>query len=209
MDRGEALHFKLRRALGIAIPGLLGSALAVGAAALPASAQSYQDTALIGGSVTTTAFAGSGLGASNSDNHADINLSGSGVTWSLHAAPNAVSLSGTTISYSGGSASPSSLTVDATDKNGNAEALVISISLGNGTIQSTAVTRVTVSGLSDSNVSGTVKFSAASSDAHASVSFAETNLPTGLSSGSPTLTYVGRNRRSGHLQRRRGHRHRF
>jgi hypothetical protein len=188
MDRGEALHFKLRRALGIAIPGLLGSALAVGAAALPASAQSYQDTALIGGSVSTTAFASS-IGAASGTNV--IKLSGDGVTWSLHAAPSGVSLSGSTISYSGGSASPSSVTVDATDKNGNAEALVISVSLGSGTIQSTGFTRVTVSGLSDSNVSGTVKFSAASSDAHASVSFAETNLPTGLSSGNPTLTYVG------------------
>jgi hypothetical protein len=176
------------------MPGLLGSALAVGAAALPASAQSYQDTALIGGSVSTTAFAGSGLGASNGTNV--IKLAGSGgVTWSLHGTvPNGVSLSGSTISYSGGVVqSPNPIAADATDSHGNAEALVIPISLTTNDIQiqGDAVTHVSVSGLSDSNVSGTVKFSATSSDSDASVSFAETNLPAGLSSGSPTLTYVG------------------
>ena len=46
-----------------------------------------------------------------------------------------------------------------------------------------------MSALADSNVSGTVKFSATSSATP--VNFAETNLPTGLSSGNPVLTYVG------------------
>ena len=52
------MHFKLRRAVGIVVPGLLGSVLVVGAAALPASAQTYQDTALSGSAVTDIAAQG-------------------------------------------------------------------------------------------------------------------------------------------------------
>ena len=40
------MHFNLRKAVGISIVPLLGGALAVGAAASPASAQAWQDTAL-------------------------------------------------------------------------------------------------------------------------------------------------------------------
>ena len=50
---------------------------------------------------------------------------------------------------------------------------------------------MSLSALADSNVSGTVKFSATSSISTNAINFAETNLPTGLSSGNPTLTYVG------------------
>ena len=50
---------------------------------------------------------------------------------------------------------------------------------------------MSLSALADSNVSGTVKFSATSSISTNAINFAETNLPTGLSSGNPVLTYVG------------------
>ena len=187
------MHFSLRGALGVACPALLGSVLVVSAAALPASAQSYQDTALVGGPVTAATYLGSGLGADSGTNV--IKLSGNGVTWTLHGAvPSGVSLSGTTISYSGGVVqSPNPIVADATDKNGNAEALVIPISLMNNDIQvqGFSTVKVALSNLSDSNVSGNVKFSATSSDNTDSVSFAESNLPAGLSSGSPELTYSG------------------
>jgi hypothetical protein len=187
------MHFSLRGALGVACPALLGSALVVSAVALPASARSFQDTALIGGPVTAATYLGSGLEA---DNGTDvIKLSGNGVTWSLHGAvPSGVSLSGTTISYSGGVIqSPNPIVADAKDKNGNAEALVIPISLMKNDIQiqGFSTVRVALSALTDSNLSGTVKFSATSSDNTDSISFAESNLPAGLSSGSPALTYSG------------------
>src|SRR5271163_4171721 len=83
-ERGEALHFKLSRALGIVVPGLLGSALAVGAAALPANAQTYQDTALSATAVSPATFGGSGLTAANGTDKKTITLSGINVTWSLH-----------------------------------------------------------------------------------------------------------------------------
>jgi hypothetical protein len=187
------MRFGLRGALGVACPALLGSALVVGAAALPAMAQSYQDTALIGGSVSDATFGGAGLGAA--DGNGDIKLTGTGVTWSLHGTvPAGVSLSGTTISYSGGVVqSPLPIVADATDKNGNAEALEIPISLFNKAIilQGSVTTLVSLSGLTDSNVSGDVRFSATSSETGDAINFAESNLPAGLSSGNPALTYLG------------------
>lgn len=187
------MHFSLRGALGVACPALLGSVLVVSAAALPASARSFQDTALIAGPVTAATYVGSGLEADNGTNV--IKLSGSGVTWALHGVvPSGVSLSGTTISYSGGVIqSPNPIVADATDKNGNAEALVIPISLLNNDIQiqGFSTVKVGLSDLADANVSGNVRFSATSSDNTDSVSFAESNLPAGLSSGSPALSFNG------------------
>jgi hypothetical protein len=187
------VQFSLRRAVGVACSALLGSALVVGAAALPASAQTYQDTALIGGSVTDATFGGSGLQAADGNNV--IQLSGSGVTWSLHGAvPAGVSLSGSTIKYSGPVVqSPLPIVADATDENGNAEALEIPISLWSGIIQlqGPSTTLVSLSGLTDSDASGDIKFSATSSEFGDNVNFAESNLPTGLTSGNPALSARG------------------
>jgi len=184
------MHFSLRGALGTAGPVLLFSALAVGAAALPASATTWQDTALSAFPVQAATFGGANLGAT-SGTHV-ITLSGTGVTWSLHGTvPSGVTLSGTTISYSGTSASPTTIVADATDSGGNAEALAIPVALASGSIQKNgSTTTVSVSQLADANSSGTVKFSAVSS-AKNSISFAESNLPAGLVSGNPVLTYVG------------------
>ncbi len=53
------------------------------------------------------------------------------MTWSLHGTPpTGVSLSGTTISYSGNAVtSPPVIVADATDSNGNAKALEISVTI--------------------------------------------------------------------------------
>jgi len=164
----------------------------VGAAALPASAQTWQDTALIATAVSPGTFGGSGLHAANGTKV--ITLTGTNVTWSLHGTPpSGVSLSGATISNTGTTSSTTSVVADATDGTGNAEALVIPVALTSGSIQlgSAAVTTVSLSALADSNVSGTVKFTATSSVKTNTVNFAETNLPTGLSSGNPVLTFVG------------------
>jgi hypothetical protein len=192
-ERGEALHFKLRRGLGIVVPGLLGSALALGAAALPASAQTWQDTALISSNFSSGTFGGGTLAATNGTKV--INLTPTNVTWSLHGTPpSGVSVTGATISYSGTATTTTSIVADATDGAGNAEALVIPVALTSGSIQlgSTKPTTVSLSALAGTNVSGTVKFSATSSAGSTdTVNFAETNLPTGLSSGNPVLTFVG------------------
>lgn len=163
----------------------------MGAAALPASAQTYQDTALSATAVSPATFGGSGLTATNGTNV--ITLSGTNVTWSLHGTPpTGVSLNGATISNTGTTSSTTSIVADATDGTGNAEALVIPVALTSGSIQkSGSASTVSLSALADSNVSGTVKFTATSSVSTNAVNFAESNLPTGLSSGNPVLTYVG------------------
>ena len=162
----------------------------MGAAALPASAQTWQDTSLTATKVSPATFGGSNLTATNGTKV--IALTGTNVTWSLHGTPpSGVSLSGATISNTGTTSSTTSIVADATDGTGNAEALVIPVALTSGSIQlgTGNVTKVSVSALADSNVSGTVKFTATS--AATSINFAETNLPTGLSSGNPVLTFVG------------------
>ena len=116
------------------------------------------------------------------------------MTWSLHGTPpTGVSLSGTTISYSGSAVtSPPVIVADATDSNGNAKALEISVTITSNSIQVTGTPgAVSVSALAAANTAGTVKFTATSSKTGNTVSFAETNLPKGLVSGDPVLTYVG------------------
>ena len=186
------MYINLRRALGIVTPALLGGVLVAGVVALPAQAQTWQDTSLTGTAVTAATFGGANLAAANGDG--TIKLSGTGVTWSLHGTvPSGVTLSGTTISYSGSAVTNAgTIVVDATDGTGNAQALEIPIALGTNSIAlGGTVVKVSLSALADANSSGTVKFSATSSKTSDTVNFAETSLPTGLTSGNPVLTYVG------------------
>jgi hypothetical protein len=179
----------------MAVPVLLSSAFAVGAAALPASATTWVDTALSASAVKADTFGGAGLHATNNtpkNGNPEIALSGTGVTWSPHGTvPSGVTLSGTTISYSGAGASATEIVADATDSAGNAEALEIPVTFAANSIQvsGTPVT-VSLSALADANSSGTVKFSATDSKGANTLSFAESNLPAGLASANP-LTYVG------------------
>jgi hypothetical protein len=191
MERGEAMHFKPKGVLGIAVPVLLGGALAAGALALPAHAQTYQDTALSATAVTDEAWGGSSAPAA-SDGTNDILLTPTNVTWALHGTPpSGVAVTGSTITYTGTSPGTATLVADATDSRGNAEALVISVTLGNGTIQETGGgTLQTLSHLAESVTTPTVTFVVSSTLGNDTINFAETQLPTGLTSGNPTLTYV-------------------
>jgi hypothetical protein len=172
----------------------------VSAAALPASAQGWQDTALIAGVVNSSTFGGGTLSARTvtvANGPSSIALSGTGtgtLTWSLHGTvPAGVTLTGTTISYTGAAVTGApNIVVDAKDSVGNVEALVIPITLTAGSIATNGtVTTVALSSLAATNTAGTVKFSAVSSAASDTVNFAESNLPTGLTSGNPVLTFVG------------------
>ena len=188
------MQFSLRGALGIGIPVLLGGAVAVGAAALPAHATTWQDTALYAFPVKASTFGGAGLGAATDKSGVAVSLSATGVTWSLHGTPpTGVSLSGTTISASSSAAtSTTEIVADATDSTGNAEALEIPVAIKAGSIQvnGTVAPPVSVSTLAVKEVNNTLKFSATSSESN-NIGFAESKLPDGLVSGDPVLTYVG------------------
>ncbi len=194
------MHVNRRRALGIVVPVLLVSATAVTAISLTARAQTYQDTALSASDLTVHTFAGTNLADATvtSDGNDVIDLSGTGVTWSLHGtAPTGVSVSATTsgdatISCSGCTVTSSvDLVAVATDSAGDAEALEITADI----LTPDSIEKVdspvldTVTGLAAANTAGTVTFSATSSGSN-SITFAEANLPTGLTSGNP-LTYSG------------------
>ncbi len=175
----------------MAVPVLLGGALAAGALALPAHAQSYQDTGLSATAVTDETFSGGAIGVTSTEG--DLLLTGTGVTWTSHTAlPSGVTLTSGTISYLGAAQTgPITLVLDATDSAGNAKALVIPVNMGINTIATDGtVTQVSLSLLADTNVSGTVRFSADSNATNDTINFAESQLPTGLTSGNPTLTYV-------------------
>src|SRR5579862_6784096 len=105
MERGEAMHFKPKGVVGIAVPVLIGGALAAGALALPAHAQSYQDTSLSATAVTDESFSGGTLGVNSSGGILTLTATGS-VTWALHNPPSGVSLAGTTVSYSSATSVP-------------------------------------------------------------------------------------------------------
>jgi hypothetical protein len=188
------MHFNLRGALGIGVPVLLGGAVALGATVLPANAQTFQDTALSASPVSAGTFAGGNLNAVNTQQGTIALQSGGAVTWSLRSpVPSGVSLSGTTISFSGpAQTSGSEVIANATDRAGNAEALEIPV-LANAQntlrVNGPLVTD-SVSNLARSNTAGTVVFSASSSEGN-SINFAQSNLPNGLSSGNPVLTYSG------------------
>jgi hypothetical protein len=189
------MHFNLRGALGIGVPVLLGGAVALGAAVLPANAQTFQDTALSASQLHVDTFGGGTLSAFTSANTPHtVGLTATGaVTWALHGSvPNGVSLSGATISYSGGGlANPIEIVADATDGAGNAEALELPVTLTAGSIViSGGPVTVSISNLAAANVAGTVVFSASSSEGN-SINFAQSNLPNGLASGNPVLTYAG------------------
>jgi hypothetical protein len=170
---------------------LLGTALTAVAISLPARASSWQDTALSATAVTDEAFEGGTLSAANGDGV--INLSGTGVTWSLKNAPTDVTLTaGSTIGADGASAGTADLVADAADGNENVEALVIPVTITSDSVQLEASTAtVALSALADTDSGNTVTFGADSSQTGDSISFAESGLPSGLTSGNPTLTYVG------------------
>jgi hypothetical protein len=178
---------------------LLGSALAAGVAAFPANATTFTDTSVSASNVVAETFSGANLMATNDTGKTFINLSGTNVTWTLHGTvPTGVARNGNTITYTGSAVTnppTQEIVANATDSQGNIEALEITVVLGANSIQiptgtSPQVVPVTVTALAATNNANNVTFSAVSSESN-TINFAETGLPTGLTSGNPTLTFSG------------------
>ena len=174
---------------------LLGSALAAGVAAFPANATTWTDTSVSASNVVVQTFSGSNLMATNDVTDMNIDLSGTNVTWTLHGTvPVGVALTANTITCSGCTVSTGTeIVANATDSQGNVEAFEINVAIASATsIQLTtpAPVTVTVTQLAATNNANNVTFSAVSSESN-TINFAETGLPTGLTSGNPTLTFSG------------------
>jgi hypothetical protein len=201
------MQFNLRKAVGISALPLLGGALAAGLAAPPASAQTWQDTALQAfnvpaspaatGAVVNGAVAGSGPGSTlsftapsgevfaspsftrgSTDAELTTHTAGSLVLTSEGTATGGGTLTFTIKSTSSGD------TCTAAEK--------VAVSESEGTLGESSAPKsvpgeaVTVSYVND-NTTGAVQFTGTVAGQSCTVTFSEQNLPAGLVSGNPLV----------------------
>ena len=205
------MHFNLKKALRISVVPLLGGALAVGATAAPASAQTYQDTALVAFNLvqpTNSATHGAVVPGVFSNGHQTLTFfapSGelfvpsatiTGVTGAfdavftpgLHqivlATPSGSTNSGSaTLTFTIGSANPAITYTAKQTVTITESAGVLSWSL----VSSVPSEAVAVS-VFNNNATGTVTFSGAfTSGGSGPLAFSQSNLPNGLVSGNPLV----------------------
>jgi hypothetical protein len=202
------MHFNLRKAVGISAIPLLGGALAVGAAALPASAQTWQDTALqafnlettpghVTGAVVNGVISGTGKGSTLSftapsgefvtspvlaAGSTDATLTTHAHSLVLTSGSNTVTGKGT-LTFTINSAT-SGVTVTAAE--------TVNFTESSGTLGESATPtsvpgeKVTVS-VFNNNATGNVEFTGAVTVQSGPVAFSQSNLPAGLVSGNPLV----------------------
>jgi len=207
------MHFNLKRVVGFSAIPLLGGALAVGAAASPASAQTWQDTALTAFNVQPTTFpSGSGTGAVISG---VVSAGGTGLSFTapsgeaFTAAPTLTQGTPPISVVVASNAHRITLTTNTTTTTGSA-ALAFTFGSTTSGVTCTATqtvkvtetsgvltwsltksvpseTPVTVSVLNN-NATGAVQFSGTVTPAGAcTLKFSQSNLPAGLVSGNPLV----------------------
>lgn len=211
------MRFNLRKAVGFAAIPLLGGALAVGATALPASAQTYLDTALQAFNVTqptTTAGAvvngvvsGTGRGstltftAPAGESFSSVNFAKGTTDALMTQTPSSIVL---TSGHTATGVGILTFTIGSTTAGVTCTAAeTVMISEVRGTMGESATPtsvpneRVTVSH-SNNSTTGAVTFTGTVRRASCTVTFSESKLPTGLTSGNPLLpgsavpgTYTG------------------
>ncbi len=202
------MHFNLRKAVGLAAVPLLGGALAVGATALPASAQTFQDTALQAFNVTATPSAtgavingtasGSGKGsaliftAPSGEAFASPAFSKGSTDATLTANTALTSLVLTSMGTATGTGTLT-FTIKSTMTGVTctaAETVAVSESAGTLGESSKPTSKpgetVTVSAFNN-NTTGAVQFTGTVTVQSCAVAFSESNLPAGLVSGNPLV----------------------
>jgi hypothetical protein len=205
----ETMHFNLKKAVGIAVLPLLGGALAVGATALPASAQTFQDTALQAFNLTQpTASTGAVINgvASGTGMGSKLTFTApSGEAFAAAPAPHlgvgtdaalTVNATNTQLVLTSGGTMTGSATLTFTIKSTTSTvtctaAETVAVSESGGTLaqssaSSTTTEKVIVS-VFNNNSTGAVEFSGAVTPAGCSVTFSQSNLPPGLTSGNPLV----------------------
>jgi hypothetical protein len=204
----EVMHFSLKKAVGIAVLPLLGGALAVGATALPASAQTFQDTALQAfnltqpttttGAVVNGVASGTGMGSTLTFTAPSGEAFASAVftKGSTDAALTVNATNTKLVLTSTGTATGSgklTFTIKSAASGVTCSAdETVMVSESTGTLgesaapMSTTGEKVTVS-IFNNNATGAVEFSGAVTPAGCSVTFSQSNLPSGLTSGNPLV----------------------
>jgi hypothetical protein len=202
------MHFNLKKAVAVSVLPLLGGALAVSVTALPANAQTFQDTALqafnLTQPTTTTAAVVNGVASGTSK--------GSTLTFTApsgEAFASAVFTKGTTDAALTVNTASTVLVLTSTGTVTGSGTLTFTIKstatgvtcTSNETVMvsesggalgepaaptSTTTEKVTVS-VFNNNSTGAVQFSATVTPAGCPVTFSESNLPPGLVSGNPLV----------------------
>jgi hypothetical protein len=200
------VHYNLKKAVALTAIPLLGGALAVGATALPASAQTFQDTALQAfnltqpttstGAVVNGVASGTGMGSKLTFTAPSGEAFASPV-FTQHTTDAALTVNATNTALvltSGGTATGSgtlTFTIVSTTSGVTCNAKeTVAVSESGGTLgESSAPTAtpnetVTVTAFNN-NATGAVEFTATVHGAACAVTVSESNLPAGLTSGNP------------------------
>ena len=202
------MHFNLRKAAVVSVLPLLGGALAVGATALPASAQTFQDTALQASNLTqpttTTGAVVNGVASGTGKGSTLTFTAPSGEAFaspiftqgSTDATPAVSPLSIVIVLTSGGTATGSgklTFTIKSTASGVTCTAAeTVMVNESGGTLgesaapTSTTGEKVTVSAFNN-NSTGGVEFTGVVTPSGCPVTFSESNLPPGLVSGNPLV----------------------
>jgi hypothetical protein len=203
------MRFNLRRVVGISAIPLLGGALAIAAAAVPASAQTWQDTALqafnlettpshVVGAVVNGVARGTGQGSTLSFTAPDGEFFTSAKYVSA-AAVTDVSLASTAhqlVLKSGGTGSSAGALEFTINSAANGVTITadetVKVSESGGTLGESATPtsvpgeKVAVS-VFNNNTTGAVQFTGTVTVQSGTVAFSESNLPAGLVSGNPLV----------------------
>jgi hypothetical protein len=199
------MHFDFRKAAGILTVPLLGGALAVGAAALPAQAQTWHDTSLQAYSVTqpsSSSTSGAVVNGVASGSGQGSTLTFNAPSGEAFASPRFTSTTiGDTLTTSstrlvltslGTATGTGTLTFTITRSGVSCTAAeTVNVSQNGGTLSqssasSTPGETVAVS-VFNNNTTGAVQFTGTVSGQSCSVTFSESNLPSGLTSGNPLV----------------------
>jgi hypothetical protein len=200
------MQFNLKRAAGALALPLLGGTLWVGTAALPASAQTFQDTALQAfnltqpttttGAVINGVASGTGKGSTLTFTAPSGEAFASAVLGTGTDAKLTVNATNTQLVLTSGGTATGSAKLTFTIKSATTgvtctahETAMISETggtLAQSSASSTTSETVTVS-VFNNNSTGAVEFSGAVTPVGCSVTFSQSNLPAGLTSGNPLV----------------------
>ena len=202
------MHFNIKKAVGISAIPLLGGAHAVGAAALPASAQTWQDTALqafnlettpshVTGAVVNGVISGTGKGSMLSFTAPSgefftspvLTVGSTDATLTTHTHSLVLTSGSNTVTGSGTltftiNSATSGVTVTAAETVNFTES---SGTLGESVTPTSVPGEKVTASVFNNNATGNVEFTGTVTVQSGPVAFSQSNLPAGLVSGNPLV----------------------